>query len=153
MTIGKKELLTTMCIVLTLVVLLGTAVVSAKPVDPTEGDEEDYHVTGDWNWGIDAYCFGHWVWFWMCRPPFIVFTEWYCSGSRWGGIGVWFTGDMKFSWDWDSGSNYVYDGGGGPVTTQTYTIHTHHIHCKTESWFANWIGQSWYAYAEAQLDI
>lgn len=127
-----------------LIGLLNLPIVNAKPMDPTEGLASDSETVGDWNWGLNAYVEGWWVWFWMRRPPEIVFTYLWHSGNRWGGLGVWYIGNLQIQCVSEHYNHYAYSPNSA---VGVYHDENEYDYGKTKawSWFQNWIGQQWLA--------
>lgn len=130
--------------------MLNVGIVMAPP-DPNQGEETDEEIVGDWNWNVKAFCWGHWR-YQMGTPGYAVFVQWYDEGSRSGGLGVWYTGTLNFTWRHDGFSSIAYVDGSG-MKTGTYSGQTFLINCTAASGFANWWGQGWEEDASAQLLI
>lgn len=123
---------------------MSVSIVSAKPQGPTEGWDDDSKTVGDWNWGLNAYVEGHWIWYWMRQPPEVVFDYLWHSGKRWGGLGVWYIGILKIrcvSEHHDQNATTPNSAVGLPFVGHEYDFG------KTKAWsdFQNWLGQQWHA--------
>jgi hypothetical protein len=140
----KKEFVIATFVTLALTIVLSSAFVSARPIDPTEGDLNDSKGNGDGlSWAISAGVYGHWMWLWMLRPPWIGITETECWGHRWAiGWPVWCEEDLLLRYVID-GVEHRLTNPGTDADTNLLSVRAHTVMCQAESRFGNIWGQHW----------
>jgi len=152
----KKDFFVAAFVTLALTIVLSSAFVSAKPIDPTEGDLNDGKTNGDGlTWAISAYVYGHWMWLWMARPPWIGITETECMGDRWAiGWPVWYELDLKLRIVIDGVERTPITNSSDWVDSGLFSVHAHQVMCQAESRFGNCWGQHWYGVSGwAEIDM
>lgn len=150
----KNEFFFAICVGLLILVATGLEVAYAiKPLIPYPSEGWIYagDVKGDWNWGISANITAHWTWV-IGQPGQYMFDEWTHSGHRWGGIGVWYIGDLEFWWSYDGYNNFDRTTQADIYKTPT-NAYTHMINSTAYSWFQTWYLDTWPARATVQISI
>jgi len=150
----KNDFSFAICVGLLILVAAGLEVAYAiKPLipDPSEGWIYAGDVKGDWNWGISANITAHWTWV-IGHPGHYIFDEWQCSGHRWGGPGVWYTGYLTVWWS-DQQNGYQGYTDGAHYWAPYYYVETHWINCTAQSDFQNWIFETWTERATVRISI
>lgn len=141
MMLKGKELLTVLCIALTMMVLLNIGVVGAIPA-PEE--VENTSQNGSWNWGISAHVWGYAVW--RVRIQDYIFEDEYFDGHRWGEYGVWPIGYIILEYWIDNDDNDMWSNENDLGTGHLYQ-EASHLKCRSRSWFQNFLGQKWEEYS------